>query len=293
MREDLNLLYKRELKYMCRERYIPVSQGRSELINALIAWRPPYVSSIVGVEDMNKARLKELCRERNIACSHLNKGQMVYKLQNWRNRISYTRPKTIREACRPRNAPPMWKVFYNKRCNAAAFAVANAKKYDSSCTHARLASFCPTKWIEVVYNQPMRTLDYVNSLIKFHEAKYNKYQAEWLASRAGDPTWMIEAWMPAQEHNAKYWALVHARNLMQQINDPHFPGGPQDKLIGGYRIPVGGWVWKTIVYYSPSFLTDASDYMNCATLDLHRIANSTVPDVTVLRKRARDDSDDE
>ena len=69
----------------------------------------------------------------------------------------------------------------------------------------------------------------------------------------------------------KAGAIRTAIYQLDQMNDPH---SPNVKPVGGRCIPEGGWLWKTIVLWSPWKLYDLDRFVPDETLHLHWNAHS-------------------
>lgn len=307
--EDLQLLFNYELKTMCYERKMEQvsSMTRPEMIDRLLTFRPLFYNDYIAptqetLRHYKRSELIQQCRLRGVGpgetgglppLSKLNKSQLRNVLILWRPPPNYTTPRQIREH-RPVNNcifgleydPKELKLY---QLNNARL-ISDVTPFDSGVVDHSV-------WINVIKNgPPMGTLEYLETLIEYYDAEFAKNDAatEPPAYLTMDRQELHRIQDLAFSQERRGHALRRALEMIKKSLDPHVPGSPTDKPVGGFGIPLAGWVFNTIVNYSPWILRDAEDFMNAETLALHRMSHGNVYVSNVVhRKRARDFDDDE
>lgn len=300
MRDDLDLLYNKELSWMCSERLMPgiKTMRRQEMIEKLVRWRPfaglDYIAPTAEqLQGLNKTQLKEECRARNIlSLSKLRKGQLIERLVQFRPQLRFMSPRRYREL---RGRPLSPSRYRELRDQVGLMHPSPCANHSAQHTNAsNIACKWEPNWtpFDCMNGPAYNTIDYLEALADYNETEFKKNDTatEWPAFMKM-PVAEFDAMSDmAMQQERRGHALRRAIEVLKKNNDPHVPNF---KHVGGHGIPVGGWVWNTIVRWSPWILSDAHEYMNDETLALHREAHQESYCAPVIqRKRARDiDSD--
>ena len=223
MQVDLDLLYKRELSLMCRERGISYSGNRDDLMRSLRVWRPPLVLTTP----------RQLVDRRT-------PSPTSYQLPT--NRLDDERAE--REGATPDEVAELKEMYA-----AAGERETNAYRmvFQQRDTPDGWPEMGPGDDIAgmVKRARSLPTIEYLTRLATHYSHSDNED-----IDNGGKKAETIRT------------AIYH----LEQTNDPHTPNV---KPVGGRCIPHGGWLWKTIVLWSPWQLYDLDRFVPDETLHLH------------------------
>jgi len=208
-----------------------------------------------------------MCRERGIPYSG-NRDELTRRLRVWRPPLVLTTPRQLVD----RRTPPRtsYQLPTNRLDNERAEGegntpeeVAELKEMYASAAERESNAYrmvfqqrdTPDGWPEmgpaddiagmVKRARPLPTVEYLQRLATHYNHSNNE-----------------DIDHGAQKAEAIRTAIYH----LDQMNDPH---SPNVKPVGGRCIPHGGWLWKTIVLWSPWQLYDLDRYVPDETLHLH------------------------
>ena len=235
-------------------------------------YQPPVLAEL---DLLYNRELSIMCQERGIQTSG-PRDALINRLLNWRPRTVFSTPRALvanrvpprtsyqlstnpiddsraeREGKTPEEVAELKENFANlseREQNAYRMVFQQENIPDGWPTDERIARGGDI-WGLVMKARPLPTIEYLERLA----AHYSHSDNEDIDNGA-----------------QKAEAIAKAIQCLDQMNDPH---SPNVKPVGGRCIPHGGWLWKTIVLWSPWQLYDLDRFVPDDTLHMHWNAHS-------------------